>query len=426
MSDMRIEDSFKSINKNKITPLNDDRAHSVKELWDKVVKPLLLPKAYVEIWFEEAKKYINDPSAVFFIRTGNTRPNGDAYKLRRGFYTKYQNSDIGFVYNDNDIATYMYKLAYDGTWTPSAIELRDALINRAIPIKFTPSCKEEKARSAFVLTGKAPEIGKSGYKVSHIVDAGMDYDFGGFVLGMAAITSKYFQFGDYSDWVKCADGYYLRVFSGSVDPDALKFLKAHFLRLTCPLNYILTPKKDLQINNIKIPKNDVGELKELQAYAMEQFKAIYGRVYDEYLSMLMLPTQAEINAPGNKVIDVKYGFHVKGVASTTPTSMKVTSKKAPSKTVTSGSGIGQYAKNVFQKLLEDAKLNSAVISNLMNRDYCSREFGISYPILVIKASGNYDPKRYYKNVVSGKYLICSQWYSKNKARIDDWLAANNL
>lgn len=95
---MKIEKAFENINKNKIPTLNNGRAYSVKELWDNVVKPLLLPKSVVEKWFEEAKKYINDPSAVFFIRTGNTRPEGDAYKLRRGFYTKYQNCD-GTVQN---------------------------------------------------------------------------------------------------------------------------------------------------------------------------------------------------------------------------------------------------------------------------------------------------------------------------------------
>ncbi len=322
---MRIEEAFNNINKNKIVSLKDDKAHSVKELWNKVIEPLLIPKSVVENWFNEMKEYIEDPNAVFIIRTGNTRRNGDAFKLRRGLYTKYQNSGISFVYDDNDIATYMYKLAYDNSWKPSALELKNALIKRTIPIKFTPSCKEEKAKSAFVLTGKAPNIGKSGYKVSHIIDAGIDYDFGEFVLGMAQIRSKYFQFGEYEDWKKCEDGYYVRTFSGSIDPDALRFLKAHFLRLACPLNYILTPKKVLQSNGIKIPKNDVGELKELQAYAIEQFKNIYGSVYDEYLSMLMLPSRASIKSPGDKTIDVDYGFHIKINASVSK--KNVTTKK---------------------------------------------------------------------------------------------------
>ena len=58
---MTIEDSFKNINKKKIVPLKDGKAYSVKELWDRVVKPLLLPKSVVEKWFEEVKKYVNDP-----------------------------------------------------------------------------------------------------------------------------------------------------------------------------------------------------------------------------------------------------------------------------------------------------------------------------------------------------------------------------
>ena len=53
---MTIEDSFKNINKKKIVPLKDGKAYSVKELWDSVVKPLLLPKSVVQKWFEEVKK----------------------------------------------------------------------------------------------------------------------------------------------------------------------------------------------------------------------------------------------------------------------------------------------------------------------------------------------------------------------------------
>lgn len=197
---------------------------------------------------------------------------------------------------------------------------------------------------AFSLIGNDPEIGKKGYKVSHIIDTGTDYNFGKYVQGMASIGKKYFQFGNYSDWTKCKNGYYLRTFSGNINSDALKFLKAHFLRLTSPLNYILTPKKVLQVNYIKIPKNDVGELKELQAYAMEQFKIIYRKVYTDYLSMLMLPSKSLINNPGNKAIDVDYGFHIKRLTSKATSSSP---KTTITKIITSKSTIGFYAKNIF-------------------------------------------------------------------------------
>ena len=41
-----------------------------------------------------------------------------------------------------------------------------------------------------------------------------------------------------------------------------------------------------------IYKNDIGELKELQEYAKRQFKIIYGKLYDEYTKMLMLPSNS--------------------------------------------------------------------------------------------------------------------------------------
>lgn len=240
---------------------------------------------------------------------------------------------------------------------------------------------------------------------------------------MASIGKKYFQFGNYSDWTKCKNGYYLRTFSGNINSDALKFLKAHFLRLTSPLNYILTPKKVLQVNYIKIPKNDVGELKELQAYAMEQFKIIYGKVYTDYLSMLMLPSKSLINNPGNKAIDVDYGFHIKGLTSKATSSSP---KTTITKRITSKSTIGFYAKNIFQTLLENGKLTYTMITNLMNKDCCSREIGISYSIIVINTSKTYDHQRYYKILILGKYLICSQWKEKNRVKLNAWLAANGL
>ena len=246
---MIIEDAFKKIGVNKITQVQDESAKSVKEFWGKVVEPLLLPKKVVEEWFKMAKQYINQQDAVFFIRTGNgKRKDEDPKILRRGFLTIFDNDDRRFVYDDNDIAVYMYKLAYDGFWSPCADELKKALIDRTIPIKFTPSCREEKDRSAYILTGKSPKIGDSGYKVSHIVDTGTEYDFGSCVLGLAEIRDKFFPFGDYNDWNNKA-GYYMRENKGTMCPDAIRFLKAHFLRLICPLNYILTPKKDLQINH---------------------------------------------------------------------------------------------------------------------------------------------------------------------------------
>lgn len=309
---MKLEEAFEHIDKKEITKLNDGNAKSIEQLWDKEIKALLLPKSVLKKWFKQIKKYIRYKDAIFIIRTGNSKKNGDPYMLRRGFYTKYKKDKVSFIYDDNDIATYIYKLAYDNEWKPSSKELKIALKNRTIPIKFNKCCKEELAKSAFNLKGRSPKVGDSGYKVSHIFDAGIDYDFGnGCIRNINDICKQYFELGSYSDWKKCKDGYYVRLLPGKIDKAALKFLKAHFLRLVCPLNYILTPKKNLQVNHIKIYKNDVGELKQLQEYARQQFKIIYGKLYDKYTKMLMLPPSNIPATNFNISIDVDYGLNIK-------------------------------------------------------------------------------------------------------------------
>lgn len=131
---------------------------------------------------------------------------------------------------------------------------------------------------------------------------------------------------------------------------------------------------------------------------------------------------------GSEIINITYGIG----ASTTVPSKSVPVKTAPSKAVikpavsTSALKIGQYAKTIFESLLTNGKLSSSMIANLMDKNYCRRELSVFYPVLVICSSGNFDSQRYYKNLILDKYLICSQWYEKNRVKIDDWLAANGL
>ena len=75
-----------------------------------------------------------------------------------------------------------------------------------------------------------------------------------------------------------------------------------------------------------IYKNDIGELKELQEYAKRQFKIIYGKLYDEYTKMLMLPSNSLPATNFNIPIDVDYGLNI--TQAKTPKSINSSAKKS--------------------------------------------------------------------------------------------------
>ena len=408
---------FNNINKKPLTPLKDGSAKSISEFWGKViVQNLIKDVDYMTKWYELLKAYVNEPDAVFVIRSGNTRRKNNPKTLRRGFYTKYSKEKISFVYTDNDFATYISKLALNHVDVPSLEEFKAAMINRKFPMHFNASCKEEKSKAAFIVNGKAPDIGKAGYKVSHIVDTGMNYEMDGKILNINKILELYFPLGDYDDYKFNKDGIYVRTFDSIKNSEAKEFLKAHFLRFACPLNYILTPKvgtRSQQKHFIKIKSNDIGEDKDLQNYAIEQFKKLYPNIYDEYLSLLKLPSTIDYSYLDKK-IDMIYGPSIQ------PSQKVVIVSNKQRKVISGGTNIGKFAKTTFKELIEKNKLNNSIINNLKDKDYCKQTFGVRLPVIV-EINTTFDNARYYKDVVGGKYRITNDWYSKNKIYLEKWL-----
>ena len=98
---------------------------------------------------------------------------------------------------------------------------------------------------------------------------------------------------------------------------ARELLVAHFLRFTCPMNYIFTPNKDCHILGVKVYMNDIAECDELQQYAMRQFHLRYGKVYEDFLNRIMLPPSLTLKSIpsaavlGAKTIDIEYGYKIR-------------------------------------------------------------------------------------------------------------------
>jgi hypothetical protein len=84
--------------------------------------------------------------------------------------------------------------------------------------------------------------------------------------------------------------------------------------------------------------------------------------------------------------------------------------------------VGQMANIVLRDYLSSDKICDEMIENLVKSEF-SKQFGLSYPILV-KEGNDFEVKRYYvKPVQKGKhqYYICSQWKNRSKTRFASWL-----
>ena len=114
----------------------------------------------------------------------------------------------------------------------------------------------------------------------------------------------------------------------------------------------------------------------------------------------------------------------KGAPAPTVTVAKVAPiKKAHgATTVKAGMKIGQYAKQTLTDLLQSQKLTPVDISNLEDPVFCKNILGMNYPVLVDVTKMIPEKGRYYKSESSiAPYVICNDWYEKNRSKFDAWL-----
>lgn len=302
---MNLQEKISSINKPNIKSIKPGSAGTIGEFWDKLIRPNLVDKKIVEGWWKLLKRYVEDKNCVFAIRTfGNGKDwNRD---LRRGFFN-ITNSDYNFFYTDNFFTAYFCKMALDG-FVPAYDEFKEMMASRKFPARFGPSCESERERAAYTIKGKDPGIGQAGYKISHIIDSGNGIWNGRCFWKVSEICEKFFPRGEYDDWTIHEDKYgkfYARDIQ--VKPEAKDLIKAVFLRMTCPLNYVLTPKKALHSTGENVKGNDIGESKQLQQYAMFKFHEMYGEMYTDFLNEINLGKAPSFSKTTEDfVVNIKY------------------------------------------------------------------------------------------------------------------------
>ena len=89
---------------------------------------------------------------------------------------------------------------------------------------------------------------------------------------------------------------------------------------------------------------------------------------------------------------------------------------------TGGTGIGKYARQTITDLLKTKQLTSTEITHLEDPVFCKNKLGMNYPVLVDVTKSGYNTDRYYKQDRSiAPYVICNDWYERNRPRFDAWL-----
>jgi hypothetical protein len=306
---MTLQEKLDTIREPRISEIEVGASETIAEFWDAFVAPKLIPAEYVQEWWDLLKRYIEEPDALFAIRTFGNGRDWDR-DLRRGFYNIVTNDTYRFFYTDNFFTAYFFKMAYDH-YIPTYEDFKETMISRKFPARFGRSQRSERDKAAISLAGKDPYIANAGYKISHIMNAGADIWDGERLAKISDICEDYFPRDEYEDWTLHEDSsgsFYARDIE--VDEHGKELLKAHFLRLTCPMNFILTPKRNLQQLRVHVRLNDIGESDQLQKYAMKKFHEIYGSMYEEFLSKIAMKPNFDINAiasTGDFEVGIQYG-----------------------------------------------------------------------------------------------------------------------
>lgn len=319
-------------------------AETIDDFYRDFIKDRLPDPDVVRSWHRMLLEYAATPGAVFPIRDGNTKN-----MLRRGWLVRV-NNEFSYMFADNDLASYIYKMALDGFCpekkdffecmtafkAPADIDWLTAK-NRtniknpeyqnverrfvSMPVHFnqiggkTYPDKAESEQNAFINTAPAPVccLGEYGYKHAHIFDVKGTYCINGQEQEWKHITT--FDLGRQSDykWDPAIGNFAWDRQLPTREKDALKQLAiAHFLRFLDPINHFLSP----MLGNNKFTKwdgefsLDIAEYEHLQLYMMEKKEALFGQEFLKYRKTVCAPAPTETVDPLEK-IDLVY--HEKSV-----------------------------------------------------------------------------------------------------------------
>lgn len=322
-------------------------AATLGEFYTDFVEPRLPKPDVVLKWHNMLLAYSKMDGAIFPIRDGAT-----SGMLRRGWLVRVDNhlsykGKFSYMFTDNDLATYIYKLALD-EYCPSAKEFFDFMTEFKDPAnigwvngrkvkndtyqgkkRYFPSMpvhfqkiggssypdNTEKEKNAYFNAGITPQcpLGKCGYKLAHIYGVKEDYKIKGKIVpwtkvGLVELGAENGKNQDYQ-WVDKINNFaWDRKMKNGAQRDALReVVVAHSLRFLDPINHFLAP----MLGNNKFtkldgePSLDIAEYENLLLHLMFQKTKMFGKVFEEYSELILSPDVCSADH-GAEPIDIVY------------------------------------------------------------------------------------------------------------------------
>ncbi len=449
MSDkMTLEEKLRTINEPAIDglPSGDVYAESIQDLFDTFVKPRLPEKEVIKKWHKLLMAYVADEKNLSCcVRYGNSGSKAVSShgekgyeKLRRGWVT--QNWDVSdkddpkqidkfeYFFADNFFSTFIYKMALDGFVPDNVQELREAFQNRKFPYGFGFFI-DKKYEAEGVVVPIGPEPGFLGnYKLSHIFDAGENFEVDGKVYGDAELSKMFYDIGHRDDFLKQSD----LIRRMEITSMAKNVIIAKFLRFAHPFNYFLTPSKSHHTIDEKVYKNDIGEEPGMIECAKQYIQTTYPKEYKEFIECILWPKKPKLPKATPRSATERIGIHYGPMIVKDKISAKTNSPDSEGKITDPAKDFSkyqfnnkQYAKNrlvlvVVKKYVEDnPKTDFAALNSVFPDDLQGSKGVVKLSSSVSdKDKGVNGVKRYFVDDViklsSGEeILVCNQWSTGN-------------
>lgn len=412
---------------------NPKISHTINDFYNDCIRNCLIDKANVLAWHKMLMEYVDLPDAIYWIRYHESSGKGRTSKRhnnRRACFTRFADN-FSYVFVSNFEAHEVFNMVAKGV-IPSSQEFLQLMKSFEFPMHYddkSGSC-EEKDMAAYEHVGyhAAGTMTKGNWYLAHINAVKSEYIMpDGISRKLTKSESeRLFPRGVIADWTDDKKlRKKIRTLPYILTKEEKEIVKAHFLRFIDPLNYFLTPATSKETDLVTTAGKNIGEYDNLTAFMQDKYISIYGADIQSFTKKALVP-KSRIFENGLSIIDVKYGTMINN----SKNKSNLCKSKLPKTANVAGTPIGAlkigiYAKSQIEEWLVNNKLSSAQISRLMDKDYCSREFKISFPILVKKDTA-FDRKRYYKNIINDEYYICSQWIEKHRSHIENWIKKNNL
>lgn len=436
---MNIKDYFNQygINKKQTRQLNKDIkvSDTISNFYDDSIKGLLLVKDSVLAWHKMLMEYVERGDAILWIRRFEKGEDKKAniYRNRRACLTRFADG-FSYVFVGNNDAQEIFNMVSKGV-VPNCDEFLAMMKNFTFPLSYYSGGKSSKVCEESLIaayprstrTSFNGVVSGAGWYFAHIHSA-MDSSFlmpdGTIKTLSAAEKNHIFPKGEVSDWqVDPSTGKHIRRLDYSLTAEEKAIVKADFLRFVDPLNYFLTPAKKHETHDPIAGSKDIGEYENLIRYVEDKWRDIYGKSVMDEFSKKVLALDSDIHENGTTVINIRYGKSLLKNASSA-TKHTVANSKAAKKGTSKGS-VGSFARELFTDLLLKGKLTPEQINQLEDKAFCTRTFGIYYPVLIDLDKGS-DHPRYYVPPVKDHYKICREWHEENRAKLEKWKKDNGF